>query len=1341
MTRDEITDLILDAMEILAEGKVEEAGGDQTVEAVVIRCLSYATGEYIVKYSGGTFSAYAKDLNKIYQPDSIVNVLIPKGDNSRIKIILNEVLSYKEKTIEGENIADILTVEPIGTNICQVLDAEDSCWSFSTEDRSDEHILYGEGIVGEEKIKIDSTLATYYLLPSKYIQLSADFRTEIPAAKQKTGNFGIECIVTFINPLAGNETNNTIDRTYILDINNMIGTPYTQIDNTPQEAHFLIDGTNFVRIKSVRLFCKDFNPNNGGGTPGTGKKDIFISNLAIRGMVDLEKDINGYSLRILSQQDPYTESLNTINLQAEVFKDYKYQNINNNTAECYWFKENYQVTNTSDSYLECGGPGWECLNTYSQTEDNRFYNTGSSFIEIPSSRLNAKETRIKCVIKFKNTDIILTKQTTVINLMNQYSLNLISSEGEKTFKDTTTITAEITPNDGRNFTYNWSYEVDDKLLQTVDITENVLEIDLTQAVNHIKIYCTVKDADFGDEVVINSIIVERVPEEPVIPYTLTILNGDQVFRYDANGISPAAPSNAIQQTIKPLEIQLVNEEGEVVSNDNLSYEWVPPLEISGTLIKDFQDNLDGTATFNIDTHYNMNLLNNTIKVIVHYNNVVMEAQTNFFFIRDGENGANGTSTQIRVVPNISSGLPEGTIAYWYKRGNVNPLPNYNYTGNPIKIQMYKDGELYYDSIDDASDTEKGVTFKYDILKRQYSSTSEDKTHFKIGTTVDQILSFDTNQGTEIGATLGEYRADIIKAEVTYDNNKFYYYYPIPYILYNKTGFQIKIKPNTGFTEVMYSEDGKNPLYRGTSQFEIEVYKNGTIYTNIDEINSVYSTVGQIKNKNDVFIPDENIVVDTLHNFSPKETYDGNCVTNAAIITLVDAADSQEIATIHIPIVLYLNTYGNKHINDWDGVSLTLDNKGGVALMPQLVAGSKNNTNSFTGIVGGKVKDNDTTQAQDQTTGFKHGLFGYNNGQQTFALNAVDGSATFGKTGAGQIILNPGADTAIIKSGNYIAGTSGMQIDLSTPSINWGNNNFSVDANGIVHAVNGVFSGTITAGSGSNIAGFEITSSSIKKESNDWRVEIRDPSQYPNSDFLTIYDKINNKWPFVIRANGYMTLNGATVNGIINAASGNIGGWTINDKKLTATAPNNKVAVVQTPFSNTANVFAAGGSSHDSYADCPFRVRADGHLFATSATISGDITATSGTIGNCSIVNGTLKVTNANISGTINANHININDLFAQNINASGTITGAKIKGGSISSDTTITGASISGSSFSTSGVRISGTSMEITTSGNIFIRDSGGTIHHGVNDTINIIKGNGQKGKLMFMNGLLYGWE
>lgn len=78
------------------------------------------------------------------------------------------------------------------------------------------------------------------------------------------------------------------------------------------------------------------------------------------------------------------------------------------------------------------------------------------------------------------------------------------------------------------------------------------------------------------------------------------------------------------------------------------------------------------------------------------------------------------------------------------------------------------------------------------------------------------------------------------------------------------------------------------------------------------------------------------------------------------------------------------------------------------------------------------------------------------------------------------------------------------------------------------------------------------------------------------------------------------------------------------------------------------------------ANSNFQILADGSIEATNAVISGkvtttDITATGGTIGGCSIVDGKLKIPAANITGTLTARQIDATGLVAVEANITGKV--------------------------------------------------------------------------------------
>jgi hypothetical protein len=117
-----------------------------------------------------------------------------------------------------------------------------------------------------------------------------------------------------------------------------------------------------------------------------------------------------------------------------------------------------------------------------------------------------------------------------------------------------------------------------------------------------------------------------------------------------------------------------------------------------------------------------------------------------------------------------------------------------------------------------------------------------------------------------------------------------------------------------------------------------------------------------------------------------------------------------------------------------------------------------------------------TVRESGSTTEETGLFGYNKGVRTIELDAEDGSAKFGKTGAGQIIISPDEQNAhsVLKSGNYVAPVldqsgniitpgQGLEIDLTDPHITFGSGNFRVNADGQVAATGFVTTTKLASG--------------------------------------------------------------------------------------------------------------------------------------------------------------------------------------------------------------------------------------------------------------------------------------
>ena len=117
---------------------------------------------------------------------------------------------------------------------------------------------------------------------------------------------------------------------------------------------------------------------------------------------------------------------------------------------------------------------------------------------------------------------------------------------------------------------------------------------------------------------------------------------------------------------------------------------------------------------------------------------------------------------------------------------------------------------------------------------------------------------------------------------------------------------------------------------------------------------------------------------------------------------------------------------------------------------------------------------------------------------------------------------------------------------------------------------------------------------------------------------------------------------------ISTLSATLGGFQVDSNaihtKNVATTSNadNSIALSSADFTRTINGTSRAGLRL-AIGD-KFGVTGDGAIYASSVDLTGKITATSGTIGGCTISNGVLQVADANITGTISGNKINTSQI-------------------------------------------------------------------------------------------------
>ena len=278
--------------------------------------------------------------------------------------------------------------------------------------------------------------------------------------------------------------------------------------------------------------------------------------------------------------------------------------------------------------------------------------------------------------------------------------------------------------------------------------------------------------------------------------------------------------------------------------------------------------------------------------------------------------------------------------------------------------------------------------------------------------------------------------------------------------------------------------------------------------------------------------------------------------------------------------------------------------------------------------------------------------------------------------------------------------SADKISFVGDRFSWKSTYSSMSETGTLKATNVDLSGKITASSGT-IGGFTITSNSIYKGSNALGTS-GSGNIYLGTNGLSISNT------FKVTNAGVLTATGATINGTITtsnitATGGTIGGFTITS---------NSIYKGSNTFgaSGTGNIYI--GTNGISISNT-FKVSNAGKLTATNVDLSGKITATSGTIGGCTIESGVLKIGNANIT-SINASKITAGTLSADRISG-GTISGNKV------SITNINASNITGGSMSMS--RISGGTLNVGATG-YYLRVGVGYTHPTVSG-LNVTGGGG----------------
>ena len=380
-----------------------------------------------------------------------------------------------------------------------------------------------------------------------------------------------------------------------------------------------------------------------------------------------------------------------------------------------------------------------------------------------------------------------------------------------------------------------------------------------------------------------------------------------------------------------------------------------------------------SLNYTINTFYSSNKSNNTVIAKIEKDGIVYTAIKDFTF---GQAGTNGTDCTL-VIDMVAHENLNNKVFTAIKSGMRD-----NYT---FRAQLY--------------DNEGKEITNFEKCNWTWS--------FMAGSMVNNVdLQNTNNQNCVLRVnTTNSIMSNLIILQVKlsgwgdYDLTA---YYPVPITILDNAYIN-------GPTEIVYLSNGEPTFSKEPYKLFINGGVDETATWSIYPTGSTDKFIGQIKyndKKKEYRLSPMNFYVDGVSAYGVQGKQGSKIVWSQ-------------------PILVIQNKYPSAMVNKWDG-QLNIDNDNNFIGVAQIAAGKKENNNTFTGVLMGSFGDGKSDSSLSKNTG----VYGYYQGKQVYALKD-DGTATFGKSGNGQIEIK--GDSGKIKSAGYDNG-NGLLIDLKESQI-------------------------------------------------------------------------------------------------------------------------------------------------------------------------------------------------------------------------------------------------------------------------------------------------------------------
>ena len=665
-----ISESLLEAMDIVIDNKINQLKYDKTIKAEIVKLINATTGEYKVRYTGGTFPAYANDLSKNYQPGQNVFIKVPEGDFSNRKTI--------EGTVNGEHLGansvyGVSNIEVVSQNLLQYNKSEEP-YGLVAAGRKDQPSSDYISISANDGFTSDAFMQ--YAQQYEYMQIKADFRTELYDAHTK-GNYGI------VLTCKSSDEEEKEDISYVLDINSFNGSPYAYSTWAPQSVIIKVQKGSLTNITGIKFFQDGFDKwdmepfvDEKGHLQYKEVKDtpnLFVKNIELNFIQYQDYSNDPLYLAISTPQGVIINKNNReITLTGKLYSYGKKVESKVQEDAFVWYKRNASIMTNSESYDKNVGPGWERL-------------AASKDLVLTADQVPARN-QYKLVANYDT----YTKREAEIEIINVdvsfcYLEQITESEEEG---PKLKVNISKVPD---NISYQWYANYPGNRYESLESeTGNTLKLKDYMQYSSVTFYCLIMEKDQPWTTLSYTLVNTNEEQDFIVEW-----QGDDSFRYDANGdidLAEYEKDRTLAALVKWQEGKMTNytltyyiqtgiDKWQKITTEN-------PLTPANSMVTNIQVDNSKILHYNINKKFDNNKQMNQIKLEVKLNNTqtVYTYYKPIIFVKDGDQGTNGTTYIISVRP---------------KNDKYSPLKHYgNWADNWVtyKCIVYRDGEEVNENI-------------------------------------------------------------------------------------------------------------------------------------------------------------------------------------------------------------------------------------------------------------------------------------------------------------------------------------------------------------------------------------------------------------------------------------------------------------------------------------------------------------------------------------------------------------------------------------------------------------------------------------------------------------------